>query len=126
MLSELRESTAELHEQIERENAAGRIMDHSISIEQYKNLLFQNYVAYAISEKEISSHLPNYVGNKHEELKKDLKELNVITEITSFPGDKFSCNSEVEALGAAYVVEGSAMGGMVISRNIKKCDNYLL
>ena len=122
MLSELRESTAELHKQIEQENAAGRIMDHSISIDQYKNLLFQNYVAYAISEKEISAQLPGYVGNKHKELENDLKQLNVPANIPSFPGDQFSCSSEVEALGAAYVVEGSAMGGMVISRNLKRCD----
>ena len=34
----------------------------------------------------------------------------------------FSCNNIAEAFGAAYVVEGSALGGMVISRNISKCD----
>ncbi|MDT0689865.1 biliverdin-producing heme oxygenase [Salegentibacter sp. F188] len=122
MLSELRESTAELHEQIEQENAAGRIMDHSISIDQYKNLLYQNYVAYAISEKEIAAQISGYEGEKHKALEKDLKQLDLPAKIPSFPGNEFYCNSEVEALGAAYVVEGSAMGGMLISRNLKKCD----
>ncbi|MDT0649756.1 biliverdin-producing heme oxygenase, partial [Autumnicola edwardsiae] len=112
MLTDLREATTELHRQIEEENTAGRIMDHSISMEEYKNLLFQNYVAYAISEKEISAQLSGYKGTKHKELEKDLEQLSVPVKIPSFPGDNFSCNSEAEALGAAYVVEGSAMGGM--------------
>ncbi|MDT0647568.1 biliverdin-producing heme oxygenase [Zunongwangia sp. F260] len=121
MLSELRDSTAELHREIEEENAAGKIMDHSISITQYKNLLFQNYVAYAISEKEISAQLVNYEPSKYKELEKDLDQLNVPAEIPLFSGSDFFCNSEAEAFGAAYVVEGSAMGGMLISRNLKHC-----
>ena len=77
MMNKLREATASLHEQIEKENLARHILDHSISLEDYKLLLLQNYIAYAVTEKAIAAHLVGYKGAKHLQLEKDLLELQV-------------------------------------------------
>lgn len=120
MIQKLKEETRELHEQIEDENLAQQIMDHSIDRETYKLLLLQNFLAYRQTETEIRKFLPDYKGKKHLQLKKDLEQLGVSTE-TSFQNDIFQCLSTAEALGAAYVVEGSALGGMVLAKNLEKC-----
>ena len=118
MLNSLREETAELHRELEKENLANKIMDHSITLDEYRSLLFQNFIAYKSAENEISKFLPSK-AEKTEKLKADLKGLG----ITDFNFDlDFSCENEAEAIGAAYVVEGSAMGGMLIGKEIKNCE----
>lgn len=113
-----KEATKDLHQQVEEENLARFIMDHSMDMETYKLLLLQNFLAYQKTENAIAPFINDYQGQKHEQLQKDLEQL----EITKFsPEIKFSCHSRAEAFGAAYVVEGSALGGMVLSRNIPKC-----
>lgn len=120
MIARLKEETRELHERVEKKNLAGRIMDHSIDLDTYKLLLMQNYIAYSKTETEIQQFLPHYQGIKHQQLKHDLKQLG-ISEMPVSKNDIFECQSRAEALGAAYVVEGSALGGMVLARNISKC-----
>ncbi|WP_373056188.1 biliverdin-producing heme oxygenase [Zunongwangia sp. H14] len=121
MLNELRMATAALHEQLEKENSANRILDHSISLEQYKELLYQNYVAYYITEKEIAGQLHDYQDFKYKSLEKDLTALDIPLVVPDAVAGNFICNSKIEALGAAYVVEGSAMGGRLIAKNIPEC-----
>ncbi len=120
MLNRLREETAELHRELEKDNLANKIMDHSIDLEEYKALLFQNYVAYQNAEKEITKFLPEYESDKTLRLSQDLHRLGVID--LDLEVD-FSCNSEAEAIGAAYVIEGSAMGGMLIGKELKNCSH---
>ncbi|MDT0644682.1 biliverdin-producing heme oxygenase [Zunongwangia sp. F363] len=122
MLTELRKATAVLHEQLEKENNAKLILNHTITPEQYKELLYQNYIAYYCTEKEISRQLQDYRESKYLALEKDLKALNIPAKVPASIAQKFSCNSEIEALGAAYVVEGSAMGGKIISKNLTECS----
>lgn len=120
MIKRLKEETRELHEQIEDQNLAKKIMDHSIDLDTYKLLLLQNYLAYRQTETEIKKFLPNYGAKKHLQLKQDLEQLNVPAHI-KLEGPDFRCHSTAEALGAAYVVEGSALGGLLLARNIKNC-----
>ncbi|MCC8358980.1 biliverdin-producing heme oxygenase [Salinimicrobium sediminilitoris] len=120
MIEKLKKETRELHEQIEEKNLAKHILDHNIDLETYKLLLLQNYRAYSTTESEIKKFLPLYSGKKHLELQKDLEQLGVPVE-SSFKNDTFRCHSPAEALGAAYVVEGSALGGMVLAKNLEKC-----
>lgn len=121
MINRFREATRELHEQIETENQAKKILDHSITLQEYKVLLLQNYIAYSTTEKEISRFLPGYHASKHQQIEQDLKALNVDTSIVLDYEDQFSCHNMAEALGTAYVVEGSALGGVVIGRELKNC-----
>ncbi len=120
MLNRLREETEILHREIEKDNLANKIMDHSISLEEYSLLLLQNYIAYERAEAEIANHLESYKSEKTSRLHEDLKNLGVSDcqyEI------HFSCKNEAEAIGAAYVIEGSAMGGMLIGKEIKNCSS---
>lgn len=120
MISRLKEETRELHEQIEEKNLAKEIMNHCINLETYKLLLYQNFLAYYHTETEIKKFLPHYEDKKHEQLRKDLEQLNVSEEIP-VKNDIFKLHSTAEALGAAYVVEGSALGGLVLAKNLEKC-----
>ncbi len=120
MIKRLKEETRILHEEIEAQNLAKQIMDHSIRLETYQLLLLQNYIAYRETEKEIQKFIPGYAGKKHLQLKQDLKQLNVSAEIP-LENAIFECHSKAEALGAAYVVEGSALGGLLLAKNIKNC-----
>ena len=122
MIKKLKEETRDLHEQIEEQNLAKRIMDHSIDLSTYKLLLLQNFLAYRETETEIKNHLPNYSAKKHLQLKQDLEQLNVSTTI-ALQNATFKCHSPAEALGAAYVVEGSALGGLLLAKNLDKCSN---
>jgi len=120
MLNNLREETKELHNDIEKDNIANKIMDHSISLEEYKLLLFQNYIAYKSAESEIDKFLSDYGTDKTDRLKLDLENIG----LSSFECElKFKCSNEAEAIGAAYVIEGSAMGGMLIGKEIKNCNS---
>lgn len=121
MITALRNNTQQLHRIVEEENLARFILDHSIDPETYKLLLLQNYIAYAITEAEIARHLPDYQPGKYSRLKTDLDALNVDSGICTEYKDKFTCNNPIEAIGAAYVVEGSALGGLVISQELKHC-----
>ncbi|WP_179670547.1 biliverdin-producing heme oxygenase [Salinimicrobium sediminis] len=120
MIRKLKEETRWLHEQIEDQNLATKIMDHSIDLPTYKLLLLQNYIAYRETENEIKNHLPNYKAGKHLQLKQDLENLKVSTTIP-VKNVIFECHSPAEALGAAYVVEGSALGGMLLAKNLQHC-----
>lgn len=120
MIQRLKEETRELHEQVEEQNLAKQIMDHSIDPETYKLLLLQNFIAYRATENAIIKFIDGYSGKKHKQLKQDLEQLEVPTDRT-FEDAHFECRSKAEALGTAYVVEGSALGGMLLARNLKKC-----
>ncbi len=118
MTERLKAATRQLHEQIEAENPARYIVDHSIDLETYRLLLLQNYLAYKHTELAIASVLDKYEGRKYRQLEKDLEGLGV--PIVDIPLE-FTCRNKAEALGAAYVVEGSALGGMVLAKHLPKC-----
>lgn len=119
MLNSLREATEELHRKLEGENLAGKIMDHSISLEEYKLLIYQNFIAYRSVEKNTADLFAFPAFQKTAQLKKDLDSLDM-TEPSMYID--FNCKNQAEAIGAAYVVEGSAMGGLMIGRELKNCD----
>ncbi|MBI6119819.1 biliverdin-producing heme oxygenase [Salegentibacter maritimus] len=121
MLNNLRDSTKKLHEDLEKENLAGQIISNDISLENYKLLLLQNYISYKITEDEIVKFIPTYKSDKSEKLAKDLEGLEVDASIYKEFKPEFALNSYEEALGAAYVVLGSALGGMYISKEVPNC-----
>ncbi len=123
MLQTLREQTSILHKEIEKDNTAGLIMNHSITLEEYKLLLLQNYLAYKIVEDEIKQFEPDFSTDKSERLAEDLSLLNIdFHSPLAYFKDQFHCKDEIEALGAAYVLEGSAMGGMLIAKELQNCS----
>ncbi|MCM4158720.1 biliverdin-producing heme oxygenase [Antarcticibacterium flavum] len=123
MLNKLREATEVLHKEIEKDNLAGLIISNKITLEEYKLLLLQNYIAYAVTEQEIALRLPSYDAVKFPQLEKDLILLNVIIPPLDGFKEKFTVKNEAEAYGAAYVVEGSALGGMLIAKELPNCPS---
>lgn len=123
MLENLREATQQLHRDIEQDNLAALIMTHNISVDEYKLLLLQNYIAYKFTEAEIEKQFPQWTSDKSTRLMKDLDNLNVDTSIAAEFENKFNINNEAEALGATYVLEGSALGGMQIAKEIQNCTS---
>ncbi len=121
MLNKLREETESLHREIEKDNLAGLIISHEISLEEYKLLLLQNYLAYEVTENGIAPHIPTFETIKSKQLLKDLENLDInIPPIENY-SENYTINNEAEAYGAAYVVEGSAMGGMLIAKELDQC-----
>lgn len=121
MLNRLRKETEELHHRLEGDNLANKIMNHSITLEEYKLLLFQNFLAYSIVEKELRRYIAGFKSEKSEKLSQDLINLG-FSNLNTEQGPGFKCLNEAEAIGAAYVIEGSAMGGMVIGKEIASCS----
>jgi heme oxygenase len=121
MLNSLREATAELHRKLEGDNLAGKIIDHSISLEEYRLLLIQNFIAYRSVERQLNQFLSFENMEKTLQLEEDLLTLGV-DDLDHIPDIDFNCKNEAEAIGAAYVVEGSAMGGMLIGKEIPNCE----
>lgn len=119
-MNSLRSETSELHRKIEKDNLASKVIDHSITREEYKLLLFQNFIAYSIAEAEITKFLDECTCDKSMRLNKDLQKLGVDLKFSALD---FNCCNEAEAIGAAYVIEGSAMGGMLIGKEVENCDS---
>ena len=122
MMNKLKEATAELHKEIEKDNLAGLIMSHKITLQEYKLLLLQNYVAYKVTEGALMRKLSNYSEDKSQRLQEDLKNLNIDTLVDKDYFNKFIITNKAAALGAAYVVEGSSLGGMMIAQELKNCE----
>ncbi|WP_240462891.1 biliverdin-producing heme oxygenase [Mesonia aquimarina] len=123
ILDKLREATKQLHEEIEQDNLAEHIISHKISLADYKLLLLQNYIAYHVTETEIAKQLSSFAPSKAKRLEKDLAQLHISRELVKDFKNVFSCQTEAEAWGALYVVEGSALGGMLIAKNLSECKN---
>lgn len=123
MLNKLRTETEELHRQIEQDNLASLIMSHEIKEEEYKLLLLQNYVSYHVTENAIARHINGKENFKSTLLEKDLQELKVNLSIVHKYEQDFKIGNRAEAVGAKYVVEGSALGGMMISKEIPNCPH---
>lgn len=127
MIKKLKEATRELHEKLEEKNLAYLIIKHEIKVYEYQLLLLQNYIAYAVCEHKIEEFFSLEKPLKNELLLKDLSVLEIDTklidkQLAKFK-DSFSIDNKYEALGAKYVVDGSALGGMQIAKNIPLCDN---
>ncbi len=114
----LKEETKELHQAVENENLAYKIINHTISADEYLILLKQNYAAYSNVEKAILKHEEKYKPIKFELLLKDLEQANTVIEplYTSF-----SLKNKDQSIGAQYVIKGSSLGGSFIAKQMLDC-----
>lgn len=123
VLEKLRLETTDLHQRLEDDNPAQAILNHSMDLDGYKSLLLQNYLAYKCMEDQIRPYLPQLSMDKTERLKTDLLGLGIAPDTyLSHDTPEFEIRTVAQAFGAAYVVEGSAMGGMVIAKHLKQCE----
>ncbi len=130
ILQVLKQETSFLHKEAEEKNPAKYIIKNSITLEQYKAFLLQNYTLYKTLEdlliynkNLLTAPFQKFVSNqKSEALKKDLSNLNIFLNDTKPLTINFSNNYE-SLLGVMYVIEGSMLGGQIIKNQIKKCED---
>ena len=113
-----------MHDETEVKLLSKKIFDQSYTLDDYKNLLIHNYRLISLYEPKIQNELEDYpdlkldLRTKIDALKKDLGALGISTE-TEKP-TQVHLQNKAEAFGALYVIEGSTLGGNVISKQLKK------
>lgn len=127
ILAQLKSQTANQHQQTED---LVDVMRDDLSLEDYKKLLARFYAFYKSFEPKMSDALrENPIDFDYEnrqntpKLFKDLKSLGMSeTEISAIKtfDDLPVLNSKEKIFGALYVIEGSTLGGQVISRHLKE------
>lgn len=127
ILAQLKSQTAHQHQRTED---SVDLMREDFSAEDYKKLLARFYAFYKSFEPKMSDALrENPIELDYENRRNaprlfgDLKSLGMsetaISEIESC-GDLPALDSREKIFGALYVVEGSTLGGQVISRHLKE------
>ena len=124
ILKDLKESTAELHEQVE---SLVSVLDESGTLESYKALIARFFVLYRAIEGAMPAdelRARGYdlsVRAKLPSLEKDIAALGIASpERLAGISEPVSIDlrSLDRAFGAAYVLEGATLGGQVISRHL--------
>lgn len=118
LLTRLREETRTLHEQTEHLLYAEALRSGSLSPDEYRHLLLTHFAYHKALEQAIDQHpafFQKYEPDRRRKtpwLQADLKYLQ-LTPLVLSP-DVFSNWSPVALLGAAYVSEGSMLGGKTV------------
>ncbi|MBD3583800.1 biliverdin-producing heme oxygenase [Flavobacterium selenitireducens] len=122
-LEKLRSETAQAHTSLERVPVSGAILKTSVTNEQYAAYLRLMYDVVASLETDIHPKIAMVVTDldqrqKAKDIEADLKQIGC--EIPVRSKAVFEATGNVGfALGIAYVVEGSTLGGRVILKNIQ-------
>ncbi len=127
ILARLKEETAHQHKETE-ENVD--IMREGFSLDDYRNLLVKFYSFYKPFEEKMSEAISaNEIDFNHSErlntpkLESDLNALGMSDEDISkieTTDDLPNLDSGERIFGSLYVIEGSTLGGQVISRHLKQ------
>ncbi|WMJ74493.1 biliverdin-producing heme oxygenase [Cytophagaceae bacterium ABcell3] len=127
ILERLKKETAENHRLVEESGLMSPVTSDDFTQEQYVHILKKFYGYFNPLEKQVESHhaiLDKYLPDLSQRRKTDLilKDLETL----STPENPILCEKlpPVEnlnqAFGCLYVMEGSTLGGTVISKNINK------
>lgn len=127
ILARLKEETAHQHQETEKNVD---IMREDFSIDDYRSLLIKFYSFYKPFESKMSEAISaNGIEFEHSErlnlpkLEKDLRELGMsdeeIAQIET-TNELPKLDSGERIFGSLYVIEGSTLGGQVISRHLKQ------
>ena len=118
LADELKEHTRDVHAALEK-----KLLTHIQVVndaERYRSLLTLMYGYYAAVERQLEffkDNLPDYNRRrKSEAILNDLQHLGFSTDAMPVCNDVPVIDSVPSALGAMYVLEGSTLGGKIISR----------
>lgn len=124
----LKSATKANHDRVEDLAYSNKIMDGSITLEQYADLILKQYYFHkkiepqlqkVFSEKE-ANRLEINKRKKTHLLKYDMLELALEEEMLDFEKlDSINISTPEEALGTMYVLEGSTLGGAVIKKRLR-------
>ncbi|MVM32970.1 heme oxygenase [Spirosoma sp. HMF4905] len=124
LLERLRHETRPLHEQTEQMFYTDALQNGNLSVEEYSHLLRTHFTFHQALETAIDRH-PDFFQEYEPEVRRKtswlLADLAYLYEPVPQPmPDLFIDWSPVSLLGAAYVGEGSMLGGTVIWRLLQK------
>lgn len=136
IMQKLRVVTRPMHDQVEQLAYVNKIMDGSLSLDEYKRIIRVNYILHWAIETAISKELSEESlikiqlsgRRKVGYLYSDLVELGLVGKAASSSvllepiayASKIKIRSFAHALGMMYVLEGATLGGMVIKRELAK------
>ena len=126
VLEKIRSATAAHHQQLEASPLLKHINDRTITMPVYIELLNKFYgyfqpVELALNRyNEISAYLPDYhQRRKAVTLAEDLRKLSGLSAAQGPCSDLPMINNAGKAFGCLYVMEGSTLGGRIISSVLK-------
>lgn len=124
LLEKIKKQTSENHAAMENSNLMKPLINRDLNLESYKNILIKFYGFFQPLENSINrfTDILNYLPDletrrKSSAIKEDLLKLGYNNEIdlcTDLP----EITTSSQALGCLYVLEGSTLGGRMISRII--------
>lgn len=130
ILKQLKEETAPMHRQIEQNEYAVAIMNHSLTMEKYEAYLMKFYGFVKPVEERLRESIDSAKGvlyksawNKSAWLERDLSALGLSEErLSRLPlcAHLPDLSTHVKALGCLYVLEGSTLGGQMIIRMLSQ------
>lgn len=116
LLTQLRETTSSQHAELDRAVNGG---EASLSPPRYTALLGASLDVLRALERDITRWLRGFdQARRVEQLRADLHVLGLST--IAMPAERVPLDTLSEAWGAAYVVEGSALGGLVLARQLER------
>ena len=132
IIGALKEATNQLHKDLEKVSYANEIMNKTISLRQYQDLIQKNHYLYQHLEPTLNKALLNskdpsiqlFCSHRLVDLKSDLDLLkidisnNILTETPCFTDTSIAAS-----LGMLYVLEGARLGGSVIVKALKNNPN---
>lgn len=127
----LRSETRPQHDAMEQVGYSDKIMSGRLSLAEYKLLIRNNYLMNAITEQAMEAY-PELTGHPALEyearkkgalLEQDLLLLGLNKAEIDQHSYRLPVSNALEALGAYYVMEGSTLGGAVISRQLAKTES---
>lgn len=132
----LKDATSSPHHKLDSLPCMQQLMSASLTFSDYTKVLRVMYHWYKDAEAKIQqfidlkTHLP-FMIDKSQLISNDLKQLSEIEASVSISSINFKLSNKNlikikdfhQALGLVYVVEGSTLGGLVLSPKIKKTFN---
>lgn len=127
-MQELKAATKGSHDQLEEIAQSKRILSPDMSLDEFKGLMKGHYQLHQLLEAPLTVILDrelatfNY-GQERQKLRlleQDLLDLGLSAEACQSHLACFAFNSLPEALGIAYVLEGSTLGGNVIRKALQR------
>jgi|GEM_PF-502355 len=128
ILEALKNGTNSIHDKLEKNNLTSLIMDGSINQEEYDTLLRQNFRVYKPVEDFVNGRyeqlpvtlMPFSGYHKTNALAKDITSFSSLPlpETVSITGAR----DKATLVGKLYVIEGSVLGGMMMSKKLQSCS----
>jgi len=130
----LKTETSERHNELESLMFVNNIMNHTLSVADYKKLLTINYIIHQKLENNLANMLDADIAERLEmserlklgALEKDLDYWQIDT--LTLPELNFDLfipkKNDAAVLGALYVLEGATLGGNVIKKHILANKNF--